>query len=211
MNDSDQDRRQCTGGRGDGRQFAALPERQGEFKESVGTALRYARSCGCKRLHAMAGIAEPTDAATLSTYRANLAYAAEVAARDEVTVLIEPINRRDMPDYFYSTVEEGAAVVDAVGAPNVKLMFDAYHVGVAQGDVIMRLRKFYPKVGHVQIAAVPSRAEPDEGEIHFPAIFKVLEEEFGYAGWIGAEYKPRASTDAGMGWVQAIGLKGLGE
>jgi hydroxypyruvate isomerase len=193
------------------RGYAAVPGYEAAFRQLAGQAIAYASEAGGTAVHMMAGNVPPEKHAEgFETIVANISWAAPKAAAAGLTVLLEPINSRDMPGYFYSTVEEGAAVVDAVGAPNVKLMFDAYHVGVAQGDIITRLRKFYPKAGHVQIAAVPSRAEPDEGEINFPAIFKVLD-ELGYTGWIGAEYKPRAATDAGMGWVQALGLKGLGE
>ena len=122
-----------------------------------------------------------------TTLVANLKRAAAEAQRFGVTLLLEPLNPRDVPGYFYSTVEEAAAIIDAVGAPNVRLMFDVYHVGVASGDVIMRLRRFFPLVGHVQIAAVPSRNEPDEGEISYPAIILELE-ALGYAGWVGCEY-----------------------
>jgi len=193
------------------RGFAAVPGHEGDFRALAEQAIAYAAEAGGTAVHMMAGNVPPEKHAEgFATIVANLKWAAPKAEAAGLTVLIEPINPRDMPGYFYSTVEEGAAVVDAVGAANLKLMFDAYHVGVSQGDIITRLRKFYPKIGHVQIAAVPSRAEPDEGEVNYPAIFKVLD-ELGYAGWIGAEYKPRAATDAGMGWVAALGLKGLGE
>ncbi len=114
-----------------------------------------------------------------------------------------------MPGYFYSTVEEGLAIIDRVGAPNLKLMFDAYHVGVQQGDVLTRLRTYFHASAMCRSQRCPSRAEPDEGEIYFPAIFKALE-ELSYGGWIGAEYKPRATTDDGLKWVRALGLDGLG-
>lgn len=193
------------------RGYAAVPGYEAAFRQLAEQAIAYAAEAGGTAVHLMAGnVPQEKHAEGFETLVSNLKWAAPRAAEAGLTILIEPINPRDMPGYFYSTVEEGVAAVDAVGAPNVKLMFDAYHVGVAQGDIITRLRKFYPKVGHVQIAAVPSRAEPDEGEIHFPAIFKVLD-ELGYDGWIAAEYRPRAATDAGMGWVRALGLKGLGE
>jgi hydroxypyruvate isomerase len=92
-----------------------------------------------------------------------------------------------------------------VGAPNVKIMFDVYHVGVSQGDIITRLRKFYPRIGHVQIAAVPSRAEPDEGEVAYKAIFSELE-ALGWPGWVGCEYRPRAGTNDGLAWLDNLGV-----
>lgn len=184
------------------RGLAALPERQGEFKESVGTALRYARSCGCKRLHAMAGIAEPTDAATLSTYRANLAYAAEVAARDEVTVLIEPINRRDMPGYFLSDYERAADLISAIGSDALRLQFDIYHRQMICGRVLDGLRELLAVIGHIQIAGIPGRHEPDGSELDFSVIFAEID-RLGYDGFIGCEYRPRSTTSAGLGWLSS--------
>src|SRR5690606_29291805 len=120
-------------------------------------------------------------------------------ARD-LTLLLEPINQRDKPGYFYSTIGEAADIIATVGAPNLKIMFDVYHVGVSEGDVTKRLERHLPDIGHVQIAAVPSRAEPDEGEIAYQAIFAALD-MLGYAGWTGCEYKPRGDTDAGLAWT----------
>jgi 2-dehydrotetronate isomerase len=123
----------------------------------------------------------------------------------ELTLLLEPINQRDKPGYFYSSIEEAASLIDEIGAPNLTIMFDVYHVGVSQGDVLKRLERFLPKIGHVQIAAVPSRAEPDEGEIAYGNVLAELD-RLGYAGWVGCEYKPRAGTDEGLAWVKALKL-----
>jgi hydroxypyruvate isomerase len=131
----------------------------------------------------MAGrVAEVERAAATETLVKNLTLAARQAAPLGLTILLEPLNPNDNPGYFYSTVEAVVAVIERVAAPNLKLMFDAYHVGRAEGDVLTRLHKFWKHIGHVQIAAVPSRAEPDEGEIAYGAIFKALE-NLGYAGW----------------------------
>ncbi len=150
----------------------------------------------CRRRSARAGT---------ETLVRNLTLATEMAAPHGLTVLIEALNPNDNPGYFYSTIGPAVAVIERVAAPNLKLMFDAYHVGRAEGDVTTRLRKIYRHVGHVQIAAVPSRAEPDEGELNFAAIFAVLE-ELGYDGWIGAEYKPRGDTDTGLAWIRKFGV-----
>ena len=122
-----------------------------------------------------------------------------------ITILIEPINPRDRPDYFLGHVEQAADLIDKIGRPNVRIQFDFYHVQIICGDLLTRLEKFMPYVGHVQIAAVPSRAEPDEGEINFPAVFDALD-RLGYAGWIGCEYKPRGCTEDGLGWGRRFGL-----
>ena len=186
--------------------LAAVPGREADFAALLDQAIAYQAEAGGTAVHVMAGrVPETERAAGTETLVKNLALAAEKAAPHGLTILVEPLNTHDNPGYFYSTIEPAIAVIERVGAPNLKLMFDAYHVGRAEGDVITRLRTVWHHVGHVQIAAVPSRAEPDEGELHFPAIFGVLE-ELEYDGWIGAEYKPRSDTGAGLAWVKALGV-----
>ncbi len=188
------------------RGLGAVPGREADFRALIDQSIAYAHAAGGTAVHTMAGLVPKADrAAARAVLIANLSEAAPKAAAHGLTLLLEPLNPRDMPGYFYSTVEAAAEVIAAVGAPNVKIMFDVYHVGVTQGDVLTRLRTFFDRIGHVQIAAVPSRAEPDEGEIAYPAIFAALE-ELGYEDWIGAEYRPRAGTDEGLGWVEALGV-----
>ncbi len=189
------------------RGLAAVPGKEAEFGTLIDQSIAYAAEAGGTSVHAMAGlVAEKDRAAGTETMVRNLTLATKKAAARGLTILLEPLNRRDMPGYFYSEIEPALEIIGRVGAPNLKLMFDVYHVGCAQGDVLTRLRTHYGAIGHVQIAAVPSRAEPDEGEIAFPAIFKALD-ALGYDGWIGCEYKPRGDTDAGLGWVKALGVK----
>lgn len=189
------------------RGLAAVPGREADFRGLADQAIAWAAAAGGTAVHMMAGVVPASErAAATETIVRNIREAAPKAAAKNLTILLEPINQRDMPGYFYSEVERAAEIVDRVGAPNVKVMFDVYHVGVAQGDVITRLKAFYGKVGHVQLAAVPSRAEPDEGEIAYPAIFATLD-ELGYTGWVGCEYKPRADTDTGLKrWTKALGV-----
>ncbi|HVJ40870.1 MAG TPA: 2-oxo-tetronate isomerase [Dongiaceae bacterium] len=182
------------------RGLATLSERKSEFKEGVATALDYARVCGSKRLHLMAGIGDPTDAAAVDSYRANLAYAAELSARDGVTVLIEPINRRDMPGYFLSDYELATELISTIGSDSLRLQFDIYHRQMICGRVLDGLRELLPIVGHIQIAGVPGRHEPCNGELDFPTIFAEID-RLGYDGFIGCEYRPRAETSAGLGWL----------
>ena len=111
-------------------------------------------------------------------------------------MLIEPINPRDRPNYFLTRVEQAADIIAKVGKPNVKIQFDFYHVQIVSGDLITRFEKHLPLIGHVQIAAVPSRAEPDEGEINYPGVFAALD-RLGWTGWTACEYKPRG---AHRGW-----------
>ena len=186
--------------------LAAVPGREADFGALIDQSIAYAVEAGGTAVHAMAGLVPVAERAEgTETLVRNLTLAAEKAAPHGLTILIEPLNPNDNPGYFYSTIEPAVAVIESVDAPNLKLMFDAYHVGRAEGDVIARLKQVWPYVGHVQIAAVPSRAEPDEGELNFPAIFAVLE-ELGYGGWIGAEYRPRGDTNTGLAWVKRLGV-----
>ena len=186
--------------------LAAVPGREADFATLIDQSIAYQVEAGGTAIHVMAGrVGEAERAAGTETLVKNLTIAADKAAPHGLTLLLEPLNPNDNPGYFYSTVEPIVAVIERVGAPNLKLMFDAYHVGRAEGDVLTRLRAYWNHVGHVQIAAVPSRAEPDEGELNFPAIFAALE-ELGYAGWIGAEYKPRGDTNTGLVWAEKLGF-----
>lgn len=185
--------------------LGALPGREADFAAAVDQSIAYCTAAGFRSIHALAGVvpADRRDDAK-AVFAANLETAANKAADHGLTILLEPLNPRDAPGYFYSTVEEAADMMAMVGRPNVRLMFDCYHVGVAQGDVLRRLERHLPLIGHIQIAAVPSRTEPDEGELDYAAIFNALE-GLGYDGWIGCEYKPRGDTDAGLDWMRRRG------
>ncbi|MEX0852000.1 MAG: TIM barrel protein [Bauldia sp.] len=188
------------------RGLGAVAGREKEFQALIDQSIAYAREAGGTSVHAMAGLAAEEDrAAGAEAFVGNLKAAARKAAPAGLTILLEPLNAHDMPGYFYTRVEEACEIIDRVGEPNVKLMFDAYHVARAEGDVLTRLKLFYDRIGHVQIAGVPSRAEPDEGEIAYGAVFAALD-ELGYAGWVGCEYRPRAGTDEGLGWTKALGV-----
>jgi hydroxypyruvate isomerase len=182
--------------------LAAVPGREAEFAELVRQALDYAAAIGATAVHCLAGVVPPEKRpAADATFVANLARAADAAAARNVTLLIEPINTRDRPDYFLTRVEHAADVIARVGRPNVKIQFDCYHVQIMQGDLIKRIERHLPLIGHVQIAAVPSRAEPDEGEIDYPAVCAALD-AMGYRGWIAAEYQPRGLTEDGLAWMR---------
>ncbi|CCV15994.1 TIM barrel protein [Mesorhizobium sp. STM 4661] len=182
--------------------LGALQGRQADFAKSLHQAADYARLSGASSIHVMAGVVEPTaKPEATQVLERNLAFAADVAP--DLTLLLEPINQRDKPGYFYSTIAEAAALIGRVGAPNIRIMFDVYHVGVSEGDILKRLERHLPMIGHVQIAAVPSRAEPDEGEIAYGAIFAALA-RLGYTGWVGCEYRPRAGTDEGLRWLKTL-------
>jgi 2-dehydrotetronate isomerase len=188
--------------RGD-RGIASIPGREDEFKQSVALALRYADALGCPIIHAMAGlvIGGEDRAAYYSTYLKNLAYAAQQAAVHGVTVVIEPINPRDMPGYFISRQEEAHQICREIGATNLKVLMDLYHCQIVEGDLAMRLRETISGIGHIQIAGVPGRHEPDDGELNYPYLFELID-SLGYVGWIGCEYRPKAGTSEGLGWLR---------
>jgi hydroxypyruvate isomerase len=186
--------------------LGALPGREAEFQAAIDQAIAWQVAAGGTAIHAMAGMVPRGQiVAATATFRENLSVAADKAAAHGLTLLLEPLNPRAAPGYFYATLREAADMIVRVGKPNVKLMFDVFHVGVSEGDVLTKLDAFWPMIGHVQIAAVPSRAEPDEGEIDYRAVFAALDAK-GYAGWVGVEYRPRSSTEAGLGWVGRLGV-----
>jgi hydroxypyruvate isomerase len=183
--------------------LTALPGREKDFAAAFRQALDYVVAIGGTAVHCMAGVVPPERRpAAEATFVANLGRAAEQAASRNITLLIEPINRRDRPDYFLSHVEHAADVIAKVGKPNVKIQFDCYHVQIMQGDLIRRIERHLPLIGHVQIAGVPSRNEPDSGEVNYPAIFAALD-GLGYTGWVAGEYTPRGRTEDGLGWLRA--------
>ncbi len=191
------------------RGLGALPGREHDFAAAIDQSIDYCVACGATAIHAMAGNVGPEDFTRASeVFLRNLDAAARKAATSGLTILLEPLNLRDNPGYFYSRAEQAAAIIAELGAPNVKLQFDVYHVAVSEGDVLRKLEKYLPIIGNVQIAGVPSRAEPDEGEIAYPAVFAELE-RLGYPGWVGCEYRPRAGTDAGLSWMKNMNVAGV--
>jgi hydroxypyruvate isomerase len=186
--------------------LAAVPGREKDWQALFTRALDYASAIGASAIHCLAGKVAPEQRpAADRVFIDNLARAADLAAAAKVTLLIEPINGRDRPNYFLNHVEHAADVVAKVAKPNVRVQFDFYHVQIVGGDLIHRLEKFLPVVGHLQCAAVPTRHEPDEGEINYPAVFEAVD-KLGYQGWIGAEYRPRARTEEGLGWAHKYGV-----
>jgi hydroxypyruvate isomerase len=182
--------------------LAAVPGREKDWDALFGKALDYIAAIGGSAVHCLAGKIEPEERpAAERVFIANLARAADLAAAKNITLLIEPINARDRPNYFLNRVEHAADVIAKTGKPNVRIQFDFYHVQIVGGDLIHRLEKFLPLIGHLQCGAVPSRHEPDEGEVNYPAVFEAVD-RLGYKGWIGAEYRPRGRTEDGLGWLR---------
>lgn len=178
-----------TGARG----TAALPGCQAEFRAGVQEALRYAQVLQCPRIHLMAGLLPEgqTREAVQAVWIDNLRWAAEQAGVQNCQVLIEPINQRDMPGYILNRQDQAHALLDAVQSPHLKVLMDLYHCQIVEGDVASKLRQYLPtgRVAHLQIAGVPERHEPDQGELNYPYLFDVIDAA-GYTGWLGCEYRP---------------------
>ncbi|MEN9776138.1 MAG: hypothetical protein RL322_3208 [Pseudomonadota bacterium] len=185
------------------RGMACHPGREAEFMRGLRDALPYVQATGCRSLHVMAGRHVPGVSADLAraTYVTNLQSAVRVAADEGLTLLIEPINTRDMPGYFLNYQQQAHEIVDEIGSPHLKVQMDFYHCQIMEGDLMRRLERHIQGIGHVQIAGVPDRHEPDRGEVAYPALFARLD-TLGYLGWIGCEYRPAGATSAGLEWVR---------
>jgi 2-dehydrotetronate isomerase len=181
--------------------FAALPDRFTDLQASLRTALPYAEATGVKRLHLMAGIADHNDPMAMAAFRKSVKWAAEFLAPHGLDVVIEPINSRNVPGYFLNDFPFAQNVIRELKIPNLKLQFDIYHCQIIHGDVTMRLREAMPMIGHIQIASIPSRNEPDGEELNYPFLFGELD-RLGYAGFVGCEYNPRGKTTDGLAWFK---------
>lgn len=185
------------------RGIAGLPGRRDEFQQGIAQAIEYAKVLGCPRVHVMAGLLkrESEFTAQRELYVDNLGWAARKLGDAGLTMLIEPINTRDIPGYLLNTQADAHAIVERIGASNLKVQMDLYHCQIVEGDVAMKIRKHLSGVGHIQIAGVPQRHEPDIGELNYPYLFELLD-ELGYGGWIGCEYRPKGRTSDGLGWLR---------
>jgi hydroxypyruvate isomerase len=186
------------------RGIAILPGREDEFRRSIEMAIRYALALDNKKIHVMAGVVGPDvdRAKHRAVYLANLAYAANEAATHDLTIVIEPINTRNMPGYFLNRQDDAHQIRSEIGASNLKVQFDLYHAQIVEGDLAVKLRQYMPDVGHIQVAGVPERHEPDEGEVNFSYLMKLID-TLGYDGWVGGEYIPRGKTSDGLAWLKA--------
>jgi len=187
------------------RGLAALPERFDELKDGVIRALGYAEATGAKRLHLMAGLTPPSEEAC-AAYRRAVAWSAEKVASKGIDILLEPLNPRDTPGYFLNDYALAERLIAEIGAPNVKLQFDFYHRQIMHGDVTIAFRRLLPLTGHVQIASIPSRHEPDLEELNYGFLYEEMD-RLGYAGYVGCEYRPRAGTREGLGWFTPFAAK----
>jgi hydroxypyruvate isomerase len=182
--------------RGESNGLAAQVGQERAARAAIDQAIAYARAIDAQAVHVMAGQAEGS--AARAVFAENLAYACETAP--ELTILIEPLNRYDAPGYFLRSTDQAAEIISEVGAENLKLMFDCYHVQITEGDLMRRFSALRPLVGHVQFAGVPDRGSPAFGEVAFERLLPALD----WNGFLGAEYKPGGPTDASLGWMSVF-------
>jgi len=178
--------------------LSAIPDRVSEARSAIDEALAYAVKIGALNIHVMAGFA--SGEAAHNTFIENLGYACDHAAQSGKTILIEPLNQYDAPGYFLATTNQTVEIIRQIARPNLKLMFDCYHVQLMEGDLTNRLKRLLPQIGHIQFASVPDRGAPDHGEISYADIFAAIA-DLGYDHPLGAEYKPTGDTDASLGWM----------
>ena len=187
------------------RGIACLPDRVGEFRDGVARAIEYGTALGAPQLNCLAGKAPAgvADASLRETFVGNLRYAAGELKKAGLKLLMEPINTYDIPGFYLNRTEQALALIDEVGSPNLRVQYDIYHAQRMEGDLGNTLGKQLARIGHIQLADNPGRGEPGTGEINYAWLFKHID-AIGYTGWIGCEYKPRATTIDGLGWRSAL-------
>jgi hydroxypyruvate isomerase len=183
--------------------LAIFPERRDDFLKTIDQALDYAVDLGVPGIHVLGGTMTDDTWTANTSYIESLQAALKRAEGTQVNLLIEPLNSRERPTYIVTRSDRCVEVINQIGHPQLKLMFDVYHVQISEGDIITRLRKHFPHIGHIQIAAVPTREEPDVGEVNYRAIFQEID-ALGWKGYVGCEYKPRTTTEAGLGWRETL-------
>lgn len=186
----------------DERGIACHPDRVAEFRDGVAKAIGYAKALGVGQLNCLAGKAPAgvADDVLRQTFVENLRFAAAELKKAGLKLLIEPINTFDIPGFYLSRTRQALEILDTVGANNAFVQYDLYHAQRMEGELTATLRQYLPRIGHIQLADNPGRNEPGTGEINYPFLFAELD-RLGYTGWIGCEYKPAATTEAGLGWL----------
>ncbi|MDE8348531.1 MAG: hydroxypyruvate isomerase [Acidocella sp.] len=185
------------------RGIACAPERISEFREGVAKAISYAQALNCPQLNCLAGIVAPENATIAhTTLVENLGFAAAALQKAGLILLLEPVNTQDIPGFFVNRSAQALAIINEVSAPNLKLQYDIYHAQIMEGNLSRTIETNLAAIGHIQLADNPGRHEPGTGEINYHYLFKKLD-TLGYAGWIGCEYKPKSTTQAGLGWLAA--------
>ena len=188
------------------RGIAILPDRVEEFRAGVHKAIDYAKALNCPQVNCLAGVVpKGVDADWLrATFVSNLAYAADELGKAGLRLLVEPINTRDIPGFFLNYTRQAAQLIKDVGSSNLFIQYDIYHMQIMEGDLARTIEAHLPQIAHIQLADNPGRNEPGTGEINYPFLYDFID-RIGYAGWIGAEYKPKADTKAGLGWLPHSG------
>lgn len=187
--------------------FAAIPGKEDEFKKSLELAVQYAKALNCSRIHIMSGRVEDVTKEHNDVYESNMRLAATLLEKEDITGLIEPINPYSVPGYFMNNFEKGLELVKRINSPRLKLMMDLFHLQHLNGNLTNNITSLLPYVGHIQVAQVPHRHEPDTpGEVSYPYVFSLLE-KLKYNGWIGLEYKPAEKTADGLKWIHNYGYK----
>ncbi|XP_020706690.1 putative hydroxypyruvate isomerase isoform X2 [Athalia rosae] len=185
--------------------FTAIPGKEDEFRKSLGLTIEYAKALDCKKIHIMSGKVESPTELNDSTYESNLRYAVEKLQTEDIIALIEPINNITVPNYYLNNFDKALEIVKKINSPHLRLMLDLFHLQHARGNITRTIKEYLPYLGHVQIAQVPDRHEPDTaGEIDYRYIFSLLEKE-GYNDYIGLEYKPKAGSAEGLKWIKNFG------
>jgi len=185
------------------RGIAIHPGRVHEFQQGVGKAIEYAKALGCRQLNCLAGIRPAGVAEDLlrKTLVDNLRFAAQALAKENIKLLVEPLNTQDVKDFYLARSAETLKLFDEVNHPNLWLQYDIYHMQIMEGNLTRTIRDLLPRIAHMQLADNPGRNEPGTGEINFPNLLRFIDEA-GYTGWIGCEYKPSGKTEDGLGWVR---------
>ncbi|XP_046422562.1 putative hydroxypyruvate isomerase isoform X1 [Neodiprion fabricii] len=185
--------------------FAAIPGKEDEFKKSVALTIEYAKALDCKKIHVMSGKVESPNEINDSTYESNMRFAIEKFQAEDIVALIEPINSITMPNYYMNSFEKGLEIVKKINSPHLRLMLDLFHLQHARGNITRTIKEYLPYLGHVQVAQVPDRHEPDTaGELNYRYVFSLLEKE-GYKDYIGLEYRPKAGSAEGLKWIKNFG------
>ncbi|MEJ8839636.1 hydroxypyruvate isomerase [Ramlibacter sp. AN1133] len=187
------------------RGIACHPDRVGEFREGVARAIEYAQVLNVRQLNCLVGKAPAgvADEVLRRTVVDNLRFAADALKKAGLRLLIEPINTFDIPGFYLNRTVQAAGMLVEVGADNAFIQYDIYHAQRMEGELAATIEKYLPRIGHIQLADNPGRNEPGSGEINYPFLFAHLD-RIGYDGWIGCEYRPATSTEAGLGWRQAL-------
>ncbi|XP_033338504.1 hydroxypyruvate isomerase-like protein Gip [Megalopta genalis] len=187
--------------------YAAIPGQEENFKKSINTTIEYAKALNCKKIHVMSGNVNKPTSANDNAYENNLLYAVEKFKTEEIVGLVEPISSAAAPNYYMNSFEKGLNIVKKINSPNLKLLLDVFHLQQISGSITKTIKELMPYIGHVQIAQVPDRNEPDTpGEINYKYVLSILEME-GYNGYVGLEYRPKSSSVKGLSWIQKYGYK----